>query len=471
MDVNTEAKQDVLLTEDGDSGKLKVVAGLDENGKLKTVAPKQANEPDFMKIDRHSNILESFFSNYFAQANNPKHTGFYRVAKEGIEEIAGVITGLLKNGGKEGEEFLKEYKVDTSKYERQDVDMSRGAEEGSEPHGQLKPQEPKREYKAMDAERIDWEAFAKIGITRESLEKSGSLDEMLNYRRSPQLLPISMKVDDMTINTDARLSLRRTDDDRLIPVVHAVRKAPELDRPFYGNTFTTEDKTNLRTTGHLGRTIELNIKGVENPVRAFVSVDPKTNELVAYSTKNVRIPNEIKGIKLDDKQKQDLMEGRAVYLEGMTAKSGKQFDANVQVSGSERGIIFRFNETKKEQSQRQDGVRIPHKLGGVELADEQRSNLKKGDVIFVENMIDKKGKKYNAYVKVNEDMGKLDFYKWDPRQKQDVKADNASTTQTAVNSEGKSNEATKHTDEPLKQGQANPDSEQQQQQNRPKMKM
>ena len=94
MDVNKESKKDVLLTEDGD-GKMKVVAGLDEKGNLKTVPPKQANEPDFMKIDKHGNALENFLSNYFKQANNPKHTGFYRVAKDGIEEIAGVISGLL----------------------------------------------------------------------------------------------------------------------------------------------------------------------------------------------------------------------------------------------------------------------------------------------------------------------------------------------------------------------------------------
>ncbi len=461
MDANEDLKQDVLLTEDGDSGKMKVVAGLDEEGRLKTVPPNQAHEPDFMKIDKHGNVLDNFLSNYFAQANNPKHTGFYRVAKEGIEEIAGVISNLLKNGGKEGEEFLKDYKVDTSKYERQDVDMSRGPEEGE------KPQEQKREYKPLDAEKIDWDAFAKIGITKEGLEKSGSLNDMLNYRRSPNLHSISMKVDEVSVNTDARLSLRTTDDGRIIPVIHAVRKAPELDRPFYGNTFTAEDKESLRHTGHLGRTIDLNIKGVENPVKAFVSVDPKTNELVAYSTKNVRIPNEIKGVKLDDRQKQNLMEGRAVRLEGMTAKSGKKFDASVQVSGSERGIIFRFDEIKQKQAQeqKQDGVRIPTKLGGVNLNEEQRDNLRKGDVIYVENMVDKKGQNYNAYVKVNEEKGKLDFYRWDPRKTQGVKADNTSSTQVDVNTNGKQNEATKRNNDPIKQGQANPDNEQQQRQN------
>lgn len=112
-------------------------------------------------------------------------------------------------------------------------------------------------------------------------------------------------------NTDARLSLRQVNDDRLIPVIHAVRKEPELDRPFYGNTFTAEDKKALKETGNLGRIIELNIKGLDKKIPSFVSVDPKTNELVAYSTKEqnqnqkqdgVRIPNKLGGVQLNDKQ-------------------------------------------------------------------------------------------------------------------------------------------------------------------------
>ena len=210
---------------------------------------------------------------------------------------------------------------------------------------------------------------------------------------------------------------------------------------------------------------------LESTIPSFVSVDPKTNELVAYSTKNVRIPNEIKGVTLDDKQKQDLKEGRAVYLEGMTAKSGKSFNANVQINAAERGITFRFDQQKQKQAQeqnqnqKQDGVRIPNKLGGVQLNDKQRGDLKKGDVVYVENMIDKKGERYNAYVKVNEEKGKLDFYKWNPRQKEGVKADNASKTQVDVNSNGKTNEATKHNNDAMKKEQINPANEQQQRQN------
>ena len=457
MDVNKDLKQEVLLTEDRESGKVNVVAGLDEQGRLKTVPPKQANEPDFMKIDKHSNVLENFLSNYFKQASNPRHTGFYRVAKDGIEEVAGVISGLLKNGGEEGKEFLKEYKVDTSLYERQDVDLTRGNEDDSriEEKAPAQQEPVKREYKPLDKERIDWNAFAKIGISRENLEKSGVLESMLNYRRSPGLHPITMKIDELTLHTDARLSLRQTNDGRIIPVVHAVRKEPELEKPFYGVSFTKEDKENLQKTGNLGRTIEMNIKGVDQKIQAFVSIDQKTNELVAYSTKNVRIPKEIKGVTLNEEQKQNLRAGKSVFLEGMTAKSGKSFSAHIQINAAERGVVFSFNQPRLGQGEKQGGVRIPNKLGGVELSDQLRSELKKGEVIYVENMIDKKGQPYNAYVKVNHEKEKIDFFKWDPRQRKGV---------------GPSHHA-QSTSDTLQKEQISPNTEWQQKQNTSKMKL
>ncbi len=461
-------EKEVLLVENEGSDRLEVVSKVDEHGALKTVAPKQANEADFLKFDKHSNMLESFLKNYFAQAKNPKHTGLYRVAADGVEGIADIIKGLLQSG-EEGKEYLADYKVDTSKYEQGTTQQQ------EKPTKQGQEEQPKQSgYQAMDASKIDWEAFSKIGITKEALEKSGSLDDMLNYRRSPDLHPITMKVDDLTLNTDARLSLRRTDDDRLIPVIHAVRQSPQLDRPFYGVKFTDEDKENLRKTGHLGRTIDIVNKKTGEVIPSYVSVDSKTNELIAYNAKNIRIPKEIKGVTLTEMQRNTLTQGLPVEVEGMTSKSGKSFNAVVQVNAAERGITFSFADELRRQrnlNNTEEGVKIPKKMGKVELSEELRDKLKKGEVIFVEGMVDKRGQKYNAYVKVNEEQGKLDFYRWDPRKKQDVTPDSNSTTQVAVNSDGKTNEQTKHTDESLKQGQMSPDSDQQQRQNRPKMKV
>ena len=60
----------------------------------------------------------------------------------------------------------------------------------------------------------------------------------------------------------------------------------------------------------------------------------------------VSIPQEIKGVTLSDQQYKDLVEGKAVKVEGMTAKSGKSFDATLQVNAEKKGIEFIFVENK-----------------------------------------------------------------------------------------------------------------------------
>jgi hypothetical protein len=90
-------------------------------------------------------------------------------------------------------------------------------------------------------------------------------------------------------------------------------------------------------------------------------------------------------------------------------------------------------------------------------------------------MKDKEGQDFNAYVKVNAEKGKLEFFKWNPdkakKQSAEVTPDNVHRTQVAKNSEGKTTEATKNVKEPLKSGQTQPSekqAEKQQQEQKPK---
>eukprot|EP01132_Coremiostelium_polycephalum_P018826 gene18826-22421_t len=50
-----------------------------------------------------------------------------------------------------------------------------------------------------------------------------------------------------------------------------------------------------------------------------------TNELVALRTDFIKIPDEIKGVKLEDAKKQILMEGKPLKLEGMISTKGTEF--------------------------------------------------------------------------------------------------------------------------------------------------
>ncbi|WGQ12603.1 DUF3945 domain-containing protein [Pedobacter gandavensis] len=56
-----------------------------------------------------------------------------------------------------------------------------------------------------------------------------------------------------------------------------------------------------------------------------MSVDMLTNELVALRTDFIKIPDEIKGVKLEDAKKQILMEGKPLKLEGMISTKGTEF--------------------------------------------------------------------------------------------------------------------------------------------------
>ena len=111
---------------------------------------------------------------------------------------------------------------------------------------------------------------------------------------------------------------------------------------------------------------------------------------------------------------------------------------------------------------------IPSRLLGADINKEQQKDLKEHKTIYVEGMTDRKGELFNAYVKVNTKKQKLDFYPSNPDKAKNITPDNTSKTQVAVNSEGKTNEATKNVKEPLKQGQTQPTSQQTQKQDEKK---
>ena len=84
-----------------------------------------------------------------------------------------------------------------------------------------------------------------------------------------------------------------------------------------------------------------------------MSIDRLTNDIIVLSAEKVRIPDEIKGVRLSEEQKKDLSEGRSIYVEGMTAKTGKSFNTYLQFNADKRAIEFRFDCPKQKQHQRQ----------------------------------------------------------------------------------------------------------------------
>ena len=314
---------------------------------------------------------------------------------------------------------------------------------------------------------------------------------MLNWQKT-NLLPIAIPVGETTIHTEARLAFRTDEEGKISLAVHSLRKEPQLDFPYMGHKFSNEEKETLLATGNLGKTIEVTPKSGK-PFSAYVSIDPQTNEVIALRADRVSIPKEIKGVNLSAQQYKDLIEGKTVKVEGMTSKDGESFDATLQVNAEKKGIEFIFGDKKslqerkaqhQEQGQKQGG--IPRKLCGLTLSDKQREALNAGSTLYLKNMVDKEGKSFNAYVRMNKEENRPRFYRWNffdkpneqskqaqrsldsavarkslPKANPDKKQDKGKVeavaeenkTQVAVNNHGKTNEVTKHVNEWLKTSQ------------------
>ena len=449
----------VLVLEDrtevknaNETGKLSVVSGIDDKGKLQTTEAKDVHQAAFLKFNNKDGLLKNFMINFLKQFNDPSRFGLYKVVANNVEQSVASLHTMLQNREKpENKQQLADSQV------RFDDFLPK-----------------QKNATAIDESKIDWKQLDNLGLTRERLEQSGELVKMLGWQKS-NLITIAIPIGDTTIYTDARLAFRTDGEGNIGLAVHPLRKEPQLDFPYMGHKFSPEEKEQLLATGNLGKTIEITPKNGE-PFAAYVSIDPQTNELIALRADRVNIPKEIKGVTLTDAQYKDLVEGKAVKVEGMTAKSGKPFNATLQVNAEKKGIEFIFDNKQglKERQQHSQQQGAPHKLCGLELSDKQREALDSGRTLYLKNMMDKEGQPFNAYVKMDKEQNRPRFYKWNPDKKQEtgkekvVAVAEEHKTQVAVNNQGKTNEATKNVNEPLKSGQTQPTAAQKQKQDEKK---
>lgn len=438
-----EQFSDILLVLDKKKKKIEVVKGIGSDNKLQTVKPDRKNQSQFMRVDKHGDLFTNFFSNFLHQLKDPTHFDFFRVSARDVITVAHKMQKAVDNSAKTGKKLFEKYeiKIDYKQLNKNNMETKQSTSEAGEYRFKL--------------EQIDWKAMSNLGISKERLEKMNLIDPLLKGYKTNELVPISLNLGNAVTRMDARLSLQSNDEGQVIVAIHGIRKEPQLNFPFFGHEFTKEDKENLLKTGNMGRVVNLINPKTDEIIPSIVSVDRLTNELVALRSNLIKIPDEIKGVKLDEQQKQSLMDGKSLYIEGMTSKKGEPFNASVQFNADKRYVEFLFDRSdtnKQSQSQQQsrsEQQEAPRTFRGKELDEQQYQKFKDGQTVYVSGLVDKNGKDYQGYITFNKETAKTGFSFENPN-KTNEKA------QSKGNSEGKNSEATKNGKEPEKAAQEKP---------------
>ena len=525
-------EQDVLVVRDEKTGEISVVAGLSRDGTPKRAPAKAENTPDFLRFDRNSDLMDSFFRNFFRQCKEPSRFGFYRIAADQVENLLDVMKELLKDP-EANKEILSVHKVDTSNYEKEAKQSEGQAKETAssddasktqantekenvsseqtnekENNMEQKPEQTATEQQAQTAPGVKQnlisgndvnlqELGAKYGIDFNSMNEK-DMKALLNYGKTG-LVIVKPTFGGEQIEIQARLSFRKDDNDQLQLVPHFVRNEPKLDVAYKGYTFTPEDKKNLLQNGNLGKVVDFPDKNTGELRPHFISIDRLTNEIVDIPTNKVRIPDTIGKTPITKDDKRVLYSGIPLRKE-IELANGRKFTPLLQVNVEQRGVEFVPGSTRQAQGQKQNGdkkqtadkqeqkaegdaggqkkqqdpnhwlnedgtIRRLNTYFKKELTEQQKDDYVAGKTIEIKEVPNKNGSgTYTAYVKFDFDKMQPRSYRNNPdlKQAKEQIPTNENKVQVAVNEQGKTHEATKHTKDPLSPGQSAPKNEKQQ---------
>lgn len=394
MEQKKKNEKDVLVVRDEKTGEISVVAGLDSKGYPKTAPAKAEHSQDFLRFDRHGDMVDNFFRNFYRQCKEPTRFGFYRVAADMADAVLPVIKDLLKDPAANAE-MLAAHKVDTSEYQKQVETMEQAqpkgtdtekannentneennvqqkteemeelkqeqsvqpSQEGGTPAEQV--QEPAQERQQQKPEKpnliaddqVDWNELLKCGIDKEKLSEK-DLKALMNYGKTG-LVTVKPTFGYESYELQARLSFQKMEDGKLKLTPHFIRNEPRLDIPHNGYTFTDEDKKNLKRTGNLGKVVDVADTRTGEMRQSYISIDRLTNEIVDVPADKVRIPYQIGQTGLT-KEEMDILRAGLALPKEVTLSNGRKFQALLQVSAEKRDVEFVPGQRRQQQSQRQ----------------------------------------------------------------------------------------------------------------------
>ena len=379
---------------------------------LQTVPPTHGGE--FMQVDKNGDIISNLVANFYRKFQDTEGLALFRCKASEVEQNAKAIEDNHRNPTPEGDRQTEALRVP-------------------------KPDNPesKQGYR-FDPAKIDWESLKKVGITAETLKNTKDFDRVMRGYKSRNTYTVSGSIGGFYLKpTDVKLSFYQAKDGTVVPKLHGVQQDEKLlQRPYNGHEFSKQEQTTLQSTGNLGNIAQIKDPKSGEQIPVFISRDRQTHELEYMRADKWKCPDAVCGVKVSPEQKAAFEAGKPVKMENLQFKDGTKRSAYLQVSAVERGLEFLPRSAVQALQQGQQPTQ--RQVAGVK---------------------DEKGVEFNGHVQPGA-QGKSP----DKVQAKDVTPAAENRTQVAVNTEGKTNEATKQAKEPLKQGQDKPTAKQKEKQ-------
>jgi hypothetical protein len=398
-----------------------VVAGLNADGTPKRTPAKAENAQSFLQFDRHGDVLDNFFKNFFRQCKEPSRFGFYRIAADQAENLLEVMKQLLKDP-EANKELLAPHKVDTSDYEKKvQEEMAAQQTEKQEPQKQenmeqrkeqqqdkSEQMQGKRGYQPIDESKINWQELEdRWGVKRDNLEKSGDLTKMLNYGKS-DLVKVKPTFGGESFELDARLSFKKDGEGNISLVPHFIRKEQKLEDRWGVKRDNLEKSGDLTKMLNYGKSDLVKVKptfggeSFELDARLSFKKDGEGNiSLVPHFIRKEQKLDEYKEHKFSDNDRKNLREtgnlGRVVDI--VDRETGEIIPSYISIDR-------KTNEITDIPASR---VRIPERIGKTEITTQERDMLRAGLPVRDKLIERNDGRKFVTTLQVNVEQRGVEF--------------------------------------------------------------
>ena len=219
--------------------------------------------------------------------------------------------------------------LDKSNYQKQESNQSINTLDEYNNHisQKLLPYYNSQEH-TIDPQKVNWSDVARKGINIEKMSKE-DIDKMLSGKPTDLVNTIKKDENGNIIKGQSRLLLNRNEHGVISISTAKVLETPIIPNNILGTNLTEQQQKDLLKYGRI-EAITVNAQNTKKTIIPFI--DKTTNQLMYRDINKIKLPNEYKGIKLNDKHKSKLLTGSTVAIAGLLDNQGVPYNGYARLN-------------------------------------------------------------------------------------------------------------------------------------------